>query len=116
LLKGWGVGGAARWQDKVAIGYPVITDPVLGLVTDIKHPYLGSDEIAYDGWLSYQRRIFRGKIGWKLQLNIKNLLNDNLLIAVKANPVKADDIKTRDIAAYRIGEGRTWQLTSTFSF
>lgn len=116
MLKGWAIGGAARWQDKVAIGYPVITHPELGLVTDIKHPYMGSDEIDYDGWISYQRKLFRGKIGWKIQLNIKNLLNENLLIPVKANPVKADDIKTRTIAAYRMGEGRTWQLTSTFSF
>lgn len=116
MLKGWGIGGAARWQDKVAIGYPVINDPVLGLITDIKHPFMGSDQITYDSWLNYQCKIFNGRIGWKIQLNIRNLLNDNLLIPVKANPVTIGDLKTRDIAAYRIGEARNWQLTSTFSF
>jgi hypothetical protein len=116
FLKGWGVGGAARWQDKVWIGYPVINDPVLGLITDIKHPFMGSDEIAYDGSLSYQRKIFQGRIGWKLQLNVRNLLNDNLLVPVRANPVTVGDLKTREIAAYRIGEARNWLLTSTFSF
>ncbi len=116
LLKGWSVGGAARWQDRVAIGYPVINDPQLGLITDIKHPFLGGEEIAFDGLLSYQRKIFANRINWKLQLNVRNLLNDNLLIPVKANPVTVGDLKTHDNAAYRIGEGRTWLLTSTFSF
>jgi len=96
--------------------YPVINDPVLGLITDIKHPFMGSDQITYDSWLNYQCKIFNGRIGWKIQLNIRNLLNDNLLIPVKANPVTIGDLKTRDIAAYRIGEARNWQLTSTFSF
>jgi outer membrane receptor protein involved in Fe transport len=115
-LKGWGVGGAARWQDKEAIGYPVVLHPTLGLVTDVKHPFMGSDEISYDSWLSYQRKVFRNTINWKLQLNVRNLLNDNRMVAVKANPVTIGDLKTRDIAAYRIAEGRTWQFTSTFSF
>lgn len=115
-LKGWGIGGAARWQGKVAIGSPVINDPVLGLVTDVKHPFMGSDQITYDSWLNYQRKLFSGKVGWKVQLNVRNLLNDNLLIPVKANPVTVGDLKTREIAAYRIGEARTWMLTSTFSF
>jgi hypothetical protein len=116
FLKGWAIGAATRWQDKVAIGYPVVNDPVLGLVTDIKHPFMGSDQITFDGWISYQRKIFSGRINWKIQLNVRNLLDDNQLIAVKANPVTVGDLKTRDIAAYRIGEARNWQLTSTFSF
>jgi outer membrane receptor protein involved in Fe transport len=116
MLKGFAIGGSVRWQDKEAIGYPVVNHPTLGLVTDIKHPFLGSDEITYDSWLSYQRRIFRNSINWKVQLNVRNLLNENRLVAVKANPVRIGDLTTKDIAAYRIGEGRTWQVTSTFSF
>lgn len=77
---------------------------------------MGSEEISYDGWLSYQRRIFRNAINWKVQLNVRNILNENLLVAVKENPVRIGDLTTRDIAAYRIAEGRTWQLSSTFSF
>ncbi|HEY0945501.1 MAG TPA: hypothetical protein VGD81_09540, partial [Opitutaceae bacterium] len=115
-LKGWGVGGAVRWQDEIAIGYPVIDDPVLGLVTDIQHPFMGPDQTNYDAWLSYQRKIYHGKVNWKIQLNVRNLLNENLLIPVKANPVTVGDLKTMEIAAYRIGAERTWELTSTFSF
>jgi catecholate siderophore receptor len=114
-LNGWGVGGAIRWQDKVSIGYPVIRDPVLGLVTDVKNPFMGPAETNYDLWLSYQRKIWKN-VNWKIQLNVRNVLDDNLLIPVKANPVTVGDLKTYDIAAYRVGVGRTWELTSTFSF
>ncbi|MBI2512762.1 MAG: TonB-dependent receptor [Opitutae bacterium] len=115
-LKGWGIGGAVRWQDKVSIGYPVINDPALGLVTDVKHPFMGPDQTYFDGWVSYQRKLWHNKVGWKIQLNVRNLLNDNLMIPVKANPVTVGDLNTYDIAAWRIGEARTWEISSTFSF
>jgi outer membrane receptor protein involved in Fe transport len=115
-LKGWAIGGAVRWQDRVSIGYPVIRDPVLGLITDVKHPFYGPTQISYDPWLSYQRKIAHNKIVWKMQLNIRNLLDDNLMIPVKANPVAVDDLVNFTLPVYRIGAGRTWELTSTFSF
>lgn len=115
-LAGWGVGGAVRWQDRIAIGYPVINDPVLGLVTDIRNPFMGASESSFDGWVNYQHKLWRGKVGWKIQLNVRNLLDDNRLIPVKANPVAIGDLKAFDVAAYRIGAGRTWELTSSFSF
>lgn len=114
-LKGFGLGGAMRWQDSVAIGYPVINDPTLGLVTDIHHPFMGPSETTFDGWLSYQRKLSHG-ITWKLQLNVRNVLNDNLLIPVKTNPVTTGNLTANNVAAWRIGEARTWELTSTFSF
>ena len=40
-LRGWNAGAAARWQDKVAIGLPVVVDPAAGAVPDVKHPYYG---------------------------------------------------------------------------
>jgi len=115
-LKGWGIGGSVRWQDKIAIGYPVIRDPVLGLVTDVHHPFFGPAETYYDSWISYQRRIFNNKIDWKIQLNVRNLLNDYLMIPVKANPITVGDIEHYSLPVYRIGAGRTWEVTSTFTF
>lgn len=114
-LKGWGIGGAVRWQDRVATGYPVVNDPVLGLVTDISHPFWGPSQTTYDGWLSYQRKLWRG-VNWKVQLNIRNIFNQNLLVPVVANPVTVGDFKTHDNAAWRVGAERTWELSSTFSF
>lgn len=115
-LKGWGIGGGVRWQDKVAIGYPVINDPTLGLVTDIDHPFMGPEATTCDAWISYQRRILKEKVNWKIQLNVRNLTNDNLLIPVVANPVTVGDLNTFNVASWRIGEERTFELTSTFSF
>ena len=114
-LKGFGFGGAVRWQDRVAIGYPVINDPDLGLVTDIRNPFMGPSETNFDGWLSYERKLRHG-ITWKIQLNVRNLLNDNLFIPVKTNPVTVADLVSHDVAAWRIGAERSWEITSTFSF
>jgi outer membrane receptor protein involved in Fe transport len=116
VLKGWGMGGAARWQDKIVLGFPVFRDPVLGLQQDVTKPFMGDDQLQFDSWLSYQRPIYRNKINWKLQLNVRNLFNTDLLIPVRANPVAEGDYTNYTIGAYRIGEARTWELTSTFSF
>ncbi|HYD84139.1 MAG TPA: TonB-dependent receptor, partial [Opitutus sp.] len=116
VLKGWGIGGAARWQDEIVIGFPVYRDPVLGLVQDIRRPFMGSDELKFDTWLSYERPLFDKKVVWKVQFNIRNLLNDDLLIPVRANPVAVDDYTNYTIGAYRIGEARTFELTSSFAF
>jgi outer membrane receptor protein involved in Fe transport len=119
FLKGWGVGGAMRWEDKVGIGYPVIDnpadDPGTPLITDVKNPFMGPSMTTFDAWLTYRRKIWKG-IDWKIQLNIRNLFNKNLFIPVRANPVTKNDINTYDIAAYRIGAERTYEITSTFSF
>lgn len=115
-LKGWGIGGSVRWQDRISIGYPVIRDPVLGLVTDVRHPFYGPDETYFDTWLSYQRKIAHNKVDWKIQLNVRNILNDHLMIPVKANPITVGDLEHFTLPVYRIGAGRTWEVTSTFSF
>jgi outer membrane receptor protein involved in Fe transport len=114
FLKGWGVGGAFRWEDSVTIGYPVINDPTLGLVTDVKHPFMGPSQTNYDAWLSYSKKF--KYFTWKVQLNIRNLLNKNTLIPVKANPVTLGDMDNYDVAAWRIGVPRTYEITSTFAF
>jgi outer membrane receptor protein involved in Fe transport len=115
-LRGWSIGGAARWQDKEAIGFTVINHPTLGLVEDPTQPFFGSPDLALDTWIGYRRKIFRDRIDWRVQLNVKNVLNENRLIPVKANPVAVGDARNFTIGAYRIGEERTWELSSRFSF
>jgi outer membrane receptor for ferric coprogen and ferric-rhodotorulic acid len=116
ILKGWSIGGAARWQDKIVLGFPVFRDPVLGLQQDVTKPFMGDDQLQFDSWLTYQRPIYRNKINWKVQLNVRNLFDTDLLIPVRANPVAEGDYVNYTIGAYRIGEARTWELSSTFSF
>lgn len=111
-LKDVKIGGAIRWQDKVAIGYPVINAPS-GVVTynpinDVKHPYFGPTETNYDAWIGYSRRL-RHDIKWSLQLNVRNLGVSRKLIPVAAQP-------DGSVAVNRIAEPMTWSLSNKFDF
>ena len=122
-LKGFGVGTGLRWLDKPAIGFPVISlradlTPVPPgaaalisdvRVSDVRNPFYGPTEMRYDGWLSYQRKILNGKVGFKAQLNVRNLFTHNELVPVVINP----DGKA---AVYSIAEGRKVTFSTKFSF
>jgi hypothetical protein len=107
VLKGFSVGGAARWQDKVAIGYSQIVTPDK-ILPDLSLPYWGPSELNGDVWAAY-RRPLTDKIDWKLQLNFRNAFGDHDDIPVVANP-------DGSIAVIRIPQERSWFLSSTFSF
>lgn len=108
-LKGFNAGGAARWQDKVSIGFPVIVDPVAGPIPDVKHPYYGATEINYDAWIGYGRKFRNNKYAWSVQLNLKNIGVGDELIAVNAQP-------DGSINSWRISEPMKWTLTNTIGF
>lgn len=106
-LKGFGLGGGVRWQDKVAIGYPVIVHPDFGNVSDVRHPHYGPTETNYDAWVSYGRK-FR-HFNWRVQLNVQNIGIGNELIPVNAQP-------DGSIAGWRVRPAQTWTLRNTLSF
>jgi len=110
-MKGWNIGGAVRWQDEIGIGRPVINDPDLGFVPDLANPIFGPDEMINDGWIGWVRPLqLAGHDGqWNLQLNIRNLFDEDDLIPVVANP----DLT---IPVYRIPAERTWELRSSYRF
>jgi hypothetical protein len=108
VARGFNVGAAVRWQDKVAIGFPVINDPAAGFIPDVKHPYFGGTETNYDGWIGYSRKLWN-KYNWSLQLNVKNIGVGDKLIPVNAQP-------DGTLNSYRIAEPQKWTLTSTVSF
>ncbi len=107
-LKGWRFGGAYRWQDKAAIGYPVkIFSDGTG-VYDVKNPYYGPTEHNVDGWIGYSRKLGE-KIRWSAQLNVRNIGVGNRLIPVSAQPDGTYD-------SMRIAEPQTWLFTTSFEF
>jgi outer membrane receptor protein involved in Fe transport len=108
-LKGIGIGGAARWQDRVATGFPAKQNDAGAWVYDVSHPYYGSALINYDAWIRYGRRILNDKIRWSLQLNVRDLFGSEDLIAVTAQP-------NGQVASARIPQPNKWTLTSTFEF
>jgi hypothetical protein len=111
LLKGFGIGGGDRWQDKSVIGYPVLPNPTnANLATfNLSAPYYGPDENAVDLWISYTHKI-TNKISWKAQFNVYNVGKRDGLIPISVEP------DGHTIAAARIAPVQTWQFTNTFSF
>lgn len=108
FLKGVGLGGATRIQDKGVIGYPYYNHPTMGPAPDIANAYYARGEHNFDAWISYGRR-FGKKINWKGQLNVKNIGVGNELIAIGAQP-------DGSIHSWRIPEPQRWTLTNTFTF
>jgi hypothetical protein len=108
-LKGFSIGGAARWQDKVAIGFPVKRNERGVWISDITQPFYGSAELDYDAWIRYGRSFREGRIRWSIQLNVRDLFGSDDLIAVTAQP-------NGQVASARIPQPNRWSLTNTFSF
>jgi hypothetical protein len=107
-LKGWGIGGSLRWQDKVTIGNQLLVAEDGSLVPDVNNPYWGPDQTNVDLFFSYSRKIFNNKVNWRLQFNIRNVFFDKHdLIPIVAQP-------DGSIAEVRVSPPRVFSLTSTF--
>lgn len=109
-LKGFAIGGAARWQDKAAVGYPIIRNEDGNLVNDIDNAFFGDSEFDVDGWIRYRRRLF-DTIDWRIQLNARNLIGSDSgdLIPVSIDPIGR-------VSTVRINPGRQFVLTNSFRF
>ena len=113
-LKGFAIGGAERYESRAAIGFlgkvgdPVNSPTVINL-NDVTRPVFDSGNYYTDLWISYSRRIFRDKIGWKLQLNCENATEGGRLMPTQVN---FDGTPW----AFRIIDSRKFTLTSTFNF
>jgi hypothetical protein len=108
-LKNFSVGGAARWQDRVAMGFPAKQNAAGAWVYDVSKPYYGSDELNFDGWIRYGRKILNDRVRWNVQLNVRDVFGSNDLIAVTAQP-------NGQVASARIPQPNKWTLTNSFEF
>lgn len=113
-LKGVSVGGAERWESRAAIGFfgkvgdPINSPTVINL-NDVTRPVYDDGNYYTDLWVSYSRKIFKDKIGWKLQLNVENATEGGRLMPTQVN---FDGTPW----AFRIIDSRKFTLTSTFNF
>ena len=82
-------------------------DDVVNL--DLAHPYYAPAETNVDAWVSYQRKLYRDRINWKVQLNVRNLYRDSTPIAIGVQPWGS-------VSTVRLAPERRWYLTNTFSF
>ncbi|MFM9091886.1 MAG: TonB-dependent receptor, partial [Verrucomicrobiota bacterium] len=83
-LRGFSAGGAVRWEDKYAAGYPIFLD-VRGVIQpDLRNPWFAPPQTSYDVFVGYRRRIL-GDRDWTAQLNVRNLQN---LLSDKVSAVR----------------------------
>jgi len=108
-LKGWAVGGAVRWQDRLGIGYPTSRNPDTSVTIDRAHPYYAPPQTNVDAFMSFERKLWHGRLNWKLQLNVRNLYGDSTPIAVSVQP-------WGEVSTARLAPERRWYLTNTFTF
>ena len=110
FLEGFQVGGAIRWQDEVATGYPIEVSEDGRVTPIISSPFFGEDEMNGDIWLKYGRPIGKGNINWLVQLNVRNIYrNNNGFIPMLTNPDGRDVI-------FRNPNPKEIFLTNTFKF
>ena len=118
-LKGLSIGGSYRWQDEAVAGYQSLLDPstyarpnatTANIVfPDLTKPIFTPSIDALDLWASYYMKIYKGKVGMKIQVNVRDVMEDGGLQAVIFN-------QDGTPAQYRIVEPRTWFITTTFDF
>ncbi len=109
-LRGFNVGGAARWRSAPIIGYA--TKPGAGTLPDIDldRPYRGETELFFDAMFGYRGRMKAfGGFNYRLQLNIRNLLNER-------DPIPASATTTGEIVRIATVEPRVFVMTLALEF
>jgi outer membrane receptor protein involved in Fe transport len=110
-MAGFNVGAAYRWQDDVGIGRPIIV--VDGAFRpDLANPIYGPTEDRFDAWVGWETGIgtFLGQDTlFRVQLNVRNLLDDTDPIPVRADP-------DGGISVIRIPDERTFELRASLSY
>jgi hypothetical protein len=108
-LDGFNVGTGVRWQSKYALGYPTNFIADGSVFIDINNPYWSKDDLNVDAWVGYKRKIYRDKINWKVQLNMRNVVGSSQPIAITVQPDGSP-------AVTRIPPEKRIYLTNTFEF
>jgi hypothetical protein len=109
-LRGFKTGAAYRMTSKKAIGYPLGRDETgQFIVSDVTKPYYNDPTGYTDFWIGYQRRIFNNKVGWRVQLNVRNVFADGDPIVVQVQPNGSP-------ARVSIPVPRQFVLSNTFTF
>lgn len=107
-IKGFGVGGALRYQSEAANGYTYTLGDDRVMTPNVSDPFMGDSLVNGDIWFSYKKKL-ANKVDWKIQLNIRNAIGSQDNVVVYTNPDGMD-------AVFRNAPERVWSLRNTFSF
>ncbi len=117
-LKSAFIGSSVRWQSANVVGYrlqsipnafpfPGVADTIR--TSDVTQPIFGKPLTSIDAFFGYATKLLRGKVRWRVQLNIRNLFDDDTAILQQVY----SDGSSRQIG---IPDPRLFILTNTFSF
>jgi hypothetical protein len=122
-LRGAGIGGGYRWEDKAIIDYAptLLADGSNGI--NLNAPFYAPKNETFDMWMSYRRKL-SDKVTWRIQLNINNVFGKNELVPVTASvdplavpaTITSTTVVPMQGSAYLIREGRSWAISNTFEF
>lgn len=115
-LKGLTVGTNLRWESGKVLGYAQKNttfnfgglENFPGRVSDTSQEHRGDPALSGGMFLSYGRRIFSGKINWRVQLNAQNLFGETGLRVFAANPDGSP--------IWAMAPARTFELSNSFEF
>jgi iron complex outermembrane receptor protein len=111
IFRGIGIGGSMNARGKAINGFAVDAANLL----DVTKPYYAPAYANFGAWISYKRKIFHDRVDWRLQLNVRNVLDDHVLYPL-SNVDRRDGRNTPVTAVYTLREPRTYQFTSAFRF
>ncbi|MBL9185895.1 MAG: hypothetical protein JNK23_00310 [Opitutaceae bacterium] len=115
-LKGFTLGSNLRWESGKVLGYAQ-TNTIFnfgglsnypGRVSDTSREYRGDAQLTGGMFATYGRRIFNGKVNWRVQLNAQNLFGERGLRVFAANPDGSP--------IWAMSPARAYELSNTFEF
>lgn len=105
FMKGANFGLGYRWQQGQILGYHLLPDYSN---LDVTKPIWGSAIGEGDLWAGYDLKL-TGKVHWRIQLNVQNVLGKTHLEPVSVEPDGSPALE-------RIVQGQTWFITNDFTF
>jgi hypothetical protein len=110
-FQGFSVGATANTRGRTVIGFG---ETRVGVLAADK-PYYAGEFVTTGAWITYRRKLYSGKIDWRLQLNVRNILDANKQFPNRAVD-RRDGTGAGAVVIYRLNEPRTFVLTSAFGF
>ena len=109
-LKGFNLGGAARWRAKPTIGYGTSRSDTGTIVLDLDRAYKGKEEFYVDAILGYRGKMKAfGGFNYRVQLNVRNVLNDD-------DPIPVQTWTTGEVVKLATVEPRVFVFTFAVNF
>jgi hypothetical protein len=115
-LNGLTIGTNLRWESGKIIGYRLKPatfnfgglENYAGQVYDVDAPFTSKAALAGGMQATYRRKIFGGRVNWRVQLNAQNLFSETGLRKIGAN--------SDGSAVWGINPARSYELSNTFEF